>query len=77
MASDPDADRVGIAVRDHDGNFKLLNGNQTGSLLIYYLLKNWSDQGRLTGKEFIARTVVTTRYSRILLMVSVLRLMLF
>lgn len=60
MASDPDADRVGIAVRNHDGGFKLLNGNQTGSLLIYYLLKNWSDQGRLKGNEFIARTVVTT-----------------
>jgi len=60
MASDPDADRVGIAVRDHDGNFKLLNGNQTGSLLVYYLLKNWSDQGKLKGHEFIATTVVTT-----------------
>jgi len=60
MASDPDADRVGIAVRDHDGKFKLLNGNQTGSLLVYYLLKNWSDQGKLKGHEFIATTVVTT-----------------
>ncbi len=60
MASDPDADRVGIAVRNHDGSFKLLNGNQTGSLLVYYLLKNWSDQGKLQGNEFIASTVVTT-----------------
>jgi len=60
MASDPDADRVGIAVRDHDGNFKLLNGNQTGALLVYYLLKNWSDKGKLKGNEFIVRTVVTT-----------------
>lgn len=60
MASDPDADRVGIAVRDHDGSFKLLNGNQTGSLLVYYLLKNWSDKGKLNGKEFIVSTVVTT-----------------
>ncbi len=60
MASDPDADRVGIAVRDHDGSFKLLNGNQTGSLLVYYLLKNWSDQRKLKGNEFIVRTVVTT-----------------
>lgn len=60
MASDPDADRVGLAVRDHDGNFKLLNGNQTGSLLVYYLLKNWMAQGKLKGNEFIARTVVTT-----------------
>lgn len=60
MASDPDADRVGIAVRDHEGNFKLLNGNQTGALLIYYLLRNLSDQGKLKGNEFIVRTVVTT-----------------
>ncbi|MFA6125854.1 MAG: phospho-sugar mutase [Bacteroidales bacterium] len=60
MASDPDADRVGIAVRNHDGNFKLLNGNQTGALLVYYLLKNWSDKGKLKGNEFIVRTVVTT-----------------
>ncbi len=60
MASDPDADRVGIAIRNHDGSFKLLNGNQTGSILIYYLLKNWSDKGKLKGNEFIARTVVTT-----------------
>jgi phosphoglucomutase len=60
MASDPDADRVGIAIRNRDGSFKLLNGNQTGSLLIYYLLKNWSEKGKLKGNEFIARTVVTT-----------------
>jgi len=60
MASDPDADRVGLAVRKPDGSFKLLNGNQTGSLLVYYLLKNWSDQKKLKGNEFIVRTVVTT-----------------
>jgi phosphoglucomutase len=60
MASDPDADRVGIAVRKPDGTFKLLNGNQTGSLLVHYLLKNWSEQGKLKGNEFIVRTVVTT-----------------
>ncbi|MFA5815915.1 MAG: phospho-sugar mutase [Bacteroidales bacterium] len=60
MASDPDADRVGIAIRNHGGSFMLLNGNQTGSLLVYYLLKNWSDKGKLKGNEFIVRTVVTT-----------------
>jgi phosphoglucomutase len=60
MASDPDADRVGIAVRRPDGTFKLLNGNQTGSLLVYYLLRNWSEQGKFKGNEFIVRTVVTT-----------------
>lgn len=60
MATDPDSDRVGIAVRDSGGNFRLLNGNQTGSLLIYYMLRNLSEQGRLKGNEFIARTIVTT-----------------
>lgn len=60
MASDPDADRVGIAVRDDKGEFVLLNGNQTATLMIYYLLKNLEDRGKLTGNEFIVKTVVTT-----------------
>ncbi len=60
MATDPDADRVGIAVRDNSGNFMLLNGNQTGSVLIYYLLTKWKENGKLTGKEYIVKTIVTT-----------------
>ena len=60
MATDPDADRVGIAVRGKDNNFVLLNGNQTGSILIYYLLTKWKETGKLTGKEYIAKTVVTS-----------------
>ncbi|RDC62406.1 phospho-sugar mutase [Adhaeribacter pallidiroseus] len=60
LATDPDADRVGIAVKNIHGEFVLLNGNQTGSLLIYYLVKAWNDAGKLTGKEFIANTIVTT-----------------
>jgi phosphoglucomutase len=60
MASDPDADRVGVAVRDEKGEYRLLNGNQTGSILVYYLLRNLSEQKRLKGNEFIARTIVTT-----------------
>jgi len=60
LATDPDADRVGIAVKDLNGEFVLLNGNQTGSLLVYYLIKAWNDAGKLTGKEFIAYTIVTT-----------------
>ncbi len=60
MASDPDADRVGVAVRDNFGEYRLLNGNQTGALLVYYLLKNLFDQKKLKGNEFIARTIVTT-----------------
>jgi phosphoglucomutase len=60
MATDPDADRVGIAVKDDKGNFILLNGNQTGSILIYYLLKRWKENGKLKGKEYIVKTIVTT-----------------
>jgi len=60
MATDPDADRVGIAVRDNHGKLVLINGNQTASLLTYYLLSQWSEKGKLTGKEYIVKTVVTT-----------------
>ncbi|GEO05388.1 phosphoglucomutase [Adhaeribacter aerolatus] len=60
LATDPDADRVGIGVKNLNGEFVLLNGNQTGSLLIYYLIKAWHDAGKLTGKEFVAYTIVTT-----------------
>jgi phosphoglucomutase len=60
MATDPDSDRVGIAVRNLKGEFVLLNGNQTGALLINYLLQAWQKAGKLTGKEFIVKTIVTT-----------------
>ena len=60
MATDPDADRVGIAVRDLNGNFILLNGNQTASLLTYYLLLKWKENGKMTGKEFVVKTIVTS-----------------
>lgn len=60
MATDPDADRVGIAVRDLDNNFILLNGNQTGALLIDYMLNAWADNDKLKGKEFIVKTIVTS-----------------
>jgi phosphoglucomutase len=60
MATDPDADRVGIAVRDDQGKLILLNGNQTGSLLYYYLIRKWSENGKLTGRQFVAKTIVTT-----------------
>lgn len=60
MGTDPDADRVGIAVRDHHGKLILLNGNQTAVLLTYYLLSQWSAKGLLQGKEFMAKTIVTT-----------------
>ena len=60
MATDPDADRVGAGARNHHGEFELLNGNQMVSLIIYYLLNAWRDAGKLTGKEFVAKTIVTT-----------------
>lgn len=64
MATDPDADRVGIAVRDNSGKLMLLNGNQTAVLLTYYLLSQWSAKGLLKGKEFMAKTIVTTELIR-------------
>lgn len=60
MASDPDADRVGIAIRDDQGKLMLVNGHQTASLLSYYLLSQWSERGKLSGKEYVVKTVVTT-----------------
>jgi phosphoglucomutase len=60
MATDPDADRVGIAARNQHGEFQLLNGNQTASLLIYYLLSKWKENGKLDGKQYIVKTIVTT-----------------
>ncbi len=60
MATDPDADRVGIAVRDLNGKFILLNGNQTAALLTYYLLYKWNENKKLTGREFIVKTIVTS-----------------
>jgi phosphoglucomutase len=60
MATDPDADRVGIAVRDKNNQFILLNGNQTGAILIYYLINRWQELGKIKGKEYIVKTIVTT-----------------
>lgn len=60
LATDPDADRVGIAVKDENGEYVLLNGNQTATLLTYYLLTRWDELGKLTGKEYIVKTIVTT-----------------
>jgi len=60
LATDPDADRVGIAIKNDKNEFQLLNGNQTGSLLILYMLKAWKNANKITGKEFIVKTIVTT-----------------
>ena len=60
MASDPDADRLGIAIKNNKGEWILVNGNQTAMLFIYYLLTRWSELGKLKGKEYIVKTIVTT-----------------
>ena len=60
LATDPDADRIGMALRDENGQYVLLNGNQTCSLLVYYIVKRWSELVRLRGKEYIVKTIVTT-----------------
>lgn len=60
MGTDPDTDRVGVAVKKNDGSYELLNGNQTASILIYYLLSKWKQNDLLTSKEYIAKTIVTT-----------------
>lgn len=60
IGTDPDADRVGLAVRDLNDELVLINGNQAASVLIYYLLERWKENGKLTGNEFIAKTIVTT-----------------
>jgi len=60
MATDPDGDRVGIAVKDDNNEFVLLNGNQAACLLVFYLLTQWKQKGKLTGEEYIVKTIVTT-----------------
>lgn len=64
LATDPDADREALAVKKKNGEWILLNGNQTASLFTYYLLKRWSEEGRLTGNQYIIKTIVTTELVR-------------
>ncbi len=60
LATDPDADRIGAAIRDDEGNFFLLNGNQIMLVLTYYLVSQRKQKGLLKGKEFVVKTIVTT-----------------
>jgi phosphoglucomutase len=60
LATDPDADRVGVAIKNLNGEFELLNGNQTGSLLLYYLMDRYKEKGILKGNEYVVKTIVTT-----------------
>lgn len=60
MATDPDGDRVGIAIKNTEGKHILLNGNQTGTLIFHYLIEQWQKNGKLKGNEYIVKTIVTT-----------------
>jgi phosphoglucomutase len=60
IGTDPDCDRIGIAVRDTNNNMKLLNGNQMMSMLTEFLLKKWKEEGRINGKQFVGSTIVST-----------------
>ncbi len=61
LATDPDSDRVGAAVRQPEGGFRLLNGNEVAALLVHYVLKAKAERGTIEEGDFVARTVVTTR----------------
>jgi len=60
IGTDPDGDRLGIAVRNLEGELQLLNGNQCNTILTYYILEQWKKAGKITGKEFIGSTIVTS-----------------
>ncbi len=60
LGTDPDADRMGIAVRDNNGKIVLINGNQTASMLVYYILRRWKELGKLDGSKYVVKTIVTT-----------------
>ncbi len=64
IATDPDADRMGIAVRDDKGQMVLFNGNQTASLMTYYILSRWKEEGRLAPGKYCVKTIVTTELIR-------------
>ena len=60
LASDPDADRLGVAVKNDKGKFVILNGNQTALVFIYYIISKRKESNKLTGNEFVVKTIVTT-----------------
>ena len=60
IGTDPDCDRLGVAVRDLDGNMKLMNGNQTMVVMTDFLLKKWKEEGKINGKQFVGSTIVST-----------------
>ena len=60
MATDPDSDRVGLGLKNPDGDWQLLNGNQISTLLVYYMLNAWKEAGKISGREMMVKTIVTT-----------------
>ena len=64
MASDPDADRIGVVVKNDEGKFIILNGNQTCLILTWFLLNQWKESGKIDGKQFVVKTIVTTEVIR-------------
>ncbi len=60
MASDPDADRIGCVIRDHNGKYVLINGNQIAMILLNYIMTRSNELGLLKGNEYIVKTIVTT-----------------
>ena len=60
IGTDPDCDRLGVAVRDAEGNMKLMNGNQTMVVMTNFLLKKWKEEGRINGKQFVGSTIVSS-----------------
>ena len=60
LATDPDSDRIAVAVREPDGKMRLLNGNQTMSMMDAFLIRKWKEQGKLNGNQFIGSTIVST-----------------
>jgi len=60
IGTDPDCDRLGVAIRDTNGHMKLMNGNQTMVVMTEFLLKKWKNQGKINGKQFVGSTIVST-----------------
>lgn len=66
IGTDPDCDRLGVAVRDFNGKMVLLNGNQTMLIMTWFLLEQWKKQGKINGKEFVGSTIVSTPMLRLI-----------
>ena len=61
LATDPDSDRLGVALRNKQGEYVLLNGNQTLALIMSYQLTRWAELGKLDGNQFVVKTIVTSQ----------------